>query len=204
MNLPLFSWNYTSDFHLFITFWSKLYNYPRQELYLDRINKLSFSREDLQCLFDWKNGMTPSAKKQASLDSKILPHLKLINQLKQPGQFDLESFLIHFKAVSAVWKIFLLHIIKPDTYPIYDQHIHRAFNYIHGLDFSKITPTISKKRKESFYFDYYFPFVQELEVNNLKQMDEALFAFGQFLKKPSNVALIEASMIDLNRTFPTA
>lgn len=84
--------------------------------------------------------------------------------------------------IYTVWKIFLLHIIKPVIYPIYDQHIHRTFHYIHNEDWSNISnDTITNRDKEKFYFEKYLPFIQNSNLKDLKQLDEAFFAFGQFL-----------------------
>jgi len=32
--------------------------------------------------------------------------------------------------MSAIWQIFLLHIIDPTNYPIFDQHVYRAHYYL--------------------------------------------------------------------------
>ena len=79
--------------------------------------------------------MVLSGGKQNSLDNKIKKKLFLINNLKTNDEIDLILFREEFKSLTTVWKIFLLHIIKPNVYPIYDQHIHRAFLYIHGKIF---------------------------------------------------------------------
>jgi DNA primase catalytic subunit len=35
--------------------------------------------------------------------------------------------------------------------------------------------------KLKFYFKEYYPFVKESNIKDLKKMDEAFFAFGQFI-----------------------
>jgi DNA primase catalytic subunit len=35
--------------------------------------------------------------------------------------------------------------------------------------------------KLKFYFEEYYPFVRESKITDLKKMDEAFFAFGQFI-----------------------
>ena len=111
----------------FINFWSKLYTFSNEAIYTESINKETFTKTDIQNLYKWKNGMKLSVLKQKSLDTKIKAKLSIINVFKKNDGIDLESFKNEFKNLTAVWKIFLLHIIKPDKYPIYDQHIHRAF-----------------------------------------------------------------------------
>lgn len=104
----------------------------------------------------------------------------------------MKEFKKEFKNVSTVWKIFLLHTIKPNKYPIYDQHIHRTFLFIHNEDWSNITnDTVTNKNKELFYFDRYLPFVESIDYSNLKKLDEAFFAFGQFLNTRNYAKLFE-------------
>ena len=170
-----------SDINSFIEFWSRLYSYPLQNLYNETIIKNQYEIDDIQRLFIWKNGMKLSNKKQLSLDVKIKSKLALINTYKQNNDWSVEDFQKQFVDLSAVWKIFLLHIIKPNTYPIYDQHINRAYNYIHNLPYSEISASMSNINKELFYFKTYLPFVEELNGLNLKKFDEAFFAFGKFL-----------------------
>jgi hypothetical protein len=161
----------------FLEFWSKQYYYPKnEELYTKNINKPKFEVVDINELYKWKNGMTLSVKKQKSLEAKILSKLDIINDLKHQKVTDLNFFLEEFLDVSFVWKIFLLHLIKPNTYPIYDQHIHRAFNYIHVDQMF-----IQKAKQHEFYFKHYLNFIKFEEIKNLKKLDEAFFAFGQFI-----------------------
>ena len=125
--------------------------------------------------------MKLSVLKQKSLDTKIKAKLTIINIFKKSDNIDIEAFKKEFKKVSAVWEIFLLHIIKPNKYPIYDQHIHRTFLFIHNEDWSNIQNTKNDKVKEKFYFERYLPFIEAQNIKDLKKLDEAFFAFGQFL-----------------------
>lgn len=165
----------------FIDFWSKQYYYPNNEhFYTQNIGKKSFERQDIIELYQWKNGMRLSTKKQESLEDKILFKLDIINDLKYHGLPVLDFFLEEFKEVSFVWKIFLLHIIKPNTYPIYDQHIHRAFKYLKAED-----SYIQEAGQHEFYFKHYLPFIEYEQIKDIKKLDEAFFAFGQFLNTKS-------------------
>lgn len=167
----------------FISHWSKLYSYYDDSKYKNNIDVIEFEPTNLIELYHWKNGMTlkGSGGKEKSLQDKILNRITLINQYKKLTHIDTEKFNDDFSDVSAVWRIFLLHTIKPKVYPIYDQHIHRTYNFIHNLEWQSINNTISGKRKLDFYYNTYLPYVQSLGVIDLKEMDEAFFAFGQFL-----------------------
>lgn len=191
MNLPILVTK-KNDINGFVKFWSKHYDYPLESLYNERINKEEFSHEDLQQLFIWKNGMKLSARKQESFKEKILSKRSFINKLKKEGDFDLEIFHLEFNNLSAVWKIFLLHLIHPDKFPIYDQHINRAYNFIHNLDYKNISAeSMTNKEKEEFYFETYIQFIRSLTEINIKSLDEAFFTFGQFINTKKYVQFIE-------------
>mgnify|MGYP003667904816 CR=1 FL=1 len=177
----------------FINSWSKLYSFSNEAIYSKSIVKETFTKTDIQNLYKWKNGMKLSVLKQKSLDTKIKAKLSVINTLKNDNEIDIDAFRKEFRNLQAtVWKIFLLHIIKPNKYPIYDQHIHRTFLFIHNEDWSNISNTsISNKAKEQFYFERYLPFIEAQNIKDLKKLDEAFFAFGQFLNTRNYSTLLQ-------------
>ena len=181
MNLVVLNNNQSEDLTQFIHSWSRFYTYFNEAVYKTSIVKKSFNIKDVQELYEWKNGMRLSVLKQKSLDTKIKAKLDVINSFKSSDCINIEEFKKEFKNLSAVWKIFLLHIIRPYKYPIYDQHIHRTFLFIHNEDWSNVKNTMSNKDKELFYFERYLPFIEATKFKDLKQLDEAFFAFGQFL-----------------------
>jgi hypothetical protein len=177
----------------FIDHWRNLYSYFDDSKYRLNIDKSEFSAEHLEDLFHWKNGMTlkGSGGKEKSLNEKILKRIDIINHYKKLHVIDLNQFNDDFSDISAVWRIFLLHTIQPNVYPIYDQHIHRTYNYIHNEEWQTINNTISDKKKIEFYYSTYLPFVQNIGTVDLKAMDEAFFAFGQFLNTRNQRYLLE-------------
>lgn len=192
MQLLHFEITKSYDINLFIDFWSRLYTFRNESIYNKTIIKVEFEIQDIQNLFEWKNGMRLSDLKQKSLNDKIINKLEVINFLKSKDEFELDLFNYEFKSLSAVWKIFLLHIIQPKKFPIYDQHIHRTFLFIHKKEFSNLSNTsIKDKQKEAFYFNEYLPFIDANEIKDLKKLDEAFFAFGQFLNTKDYKNLFE-------------
>jgi hypothetical protein len=182
MNLIHLEINKSNDLNSFIGFWSQLYSFSNELVYSKTISKSKFEIDDIQSLFEWKNGMKLSGLKQKSLENKIMNKLVIINFLKSSKDLDLDLFKREFKNLSTVWKIFLLHLIKPIKYPIYDQHIHRTYLFIHKKEFSELSiSSIKNIEKELFYFKEYLPFIQSNKISDLKKLDEAFFAFGQFL-----------------------
>jgi hypothetical protein len=180
LTFPILTNRQSGSLQEFISFWSKLYAYDNAGLYY-KIHYKVLSEKDIKYLYQWKNGMKLSQAKEKSLDTKIIKKLNIINSLRATTEFDLNYFLKEFKEVSVVWKVFLLHIISPSIYPIYDQHIHRAFRFMHNEASDGIKASMNEGIKLKFYFEEYYPFVKQSKIKDLKKMDEAFFAFGQFI-----------------------
>ena len=185
MKLPILEQKNINDFPKFIDFWAQMYKFKDDVPYDECINKKAFTEDDIQKLYEWKNGSKLSGAKQKSLDTNIKRKLSIINKLK--SDFDLNAFLKEFEDFRGfVWKIFLLHIIKPLEFPIYDQHIHRAYQFIFEKDWQSVSAQMNEKAKCEFYFQTYLPFVKsetkkyELEIRSL---DRGLFVFGGNLKR---------------------
>ena len=180
LTFPILTKTQSGSLQEFISFLSKLYAYDNAALY-DKIHYKVLSEKDIKDLYQWKNGMKLSQAKEKSLNIKILKKLNIINSLRATAEFDLDYFLKEFKEVSVVWKVFLLHIISPTMYPIYDQHIHRAYRFMNNEASDGIKASMNESVKLKFYFKEYYPFVKESKIKDLKKMDEAFFAFGQFI-----------------------
>ena len=180
LTFPVLTKTQSGSLQEFISFWSKLYAYDNAVLY-DKIHHKVLSEKDIKDLFQWKNGMKLSQAKEKSLKIKILKKIKIINSLRATTEIDLDYFLKEFKKVSVVWKVFLLHIISPSVYPIYDQHIHRAYRFMNNEASDGIKASMNEATKLKFYFEEYYPFVKQSKIKDLKKMDEAFFAFGQFI-----------------------
>jgi hypothetical protein len=105
----------------FVDFWSAFYDYPKEHLYAERIDKTEFTVDDIHKFYEWKNGTPLSQQKRNSLKN-ITNKLNIINELKK--DFNLDIFRREFNAISAIWKIYLLHLIVPQKYPIFDHVVH--------------------------------------------------------------------------------
>lgn len=183
MKLPILELNYRdlSDKD-FILFWSAYYIISKNDhLYTVRINNKRFTKSDIEKLFEWKNGMKVNGHipKQASIN-KVISRLKYVNELKT--NFNLIYFQLHFSDIAAIWQIFLLHIIQPKKFPIFDQHVYRAHIFLKHKIIQEIPNHQPSKLK--YYHNEYIPFVQKLkrEVKGLRKIDMAVWAFGKFLK----------------------
>ncbi|MDG4945104.1 hypothetical protein NMK71_01640 [Weeksellaceae bacterium KMM 9713] len=185
-NYPILELKNTSSIEEFISFWSKQYHFTNMDFYTQNINKDQFTADDILELYTWKNGMRLSTQKVNSIQEKVIPKLDIINKLKQDSTPNLDFFLQEFKSLSFVWKIFLLHIISPETYPMYDQHIHRTFCFLHPDN-----PRILNAKQHELYFDYYLDFIKNEEIKDIREMDKAFFAFGQFINTKQYISLVK-------------
>lgn len=179
MKFAKLSFEWTTAPQDFIQFWGAFYHYPKEHLYSDRIGKYQFTIDDIENLFEWKNGTPLSQKKKTSL-RRITEKIQIVNKLK--GNFDLDTFKKEFSSISAIWKIYLLHLVVPNSYPIFDQHVCRAFYFLTEKKIKEIPAT--NQKKENLYFKSYVAFFNDLANNSLsrKKADEALWALGKFLK----------------------
>ncbi|SEW40466.1 hypothetical protein SAMN05428988_5307 [Chitinophaga sp. YR573] len=169
-------------FKEFVAFWFSL-NIPsnKDHYYTDRIDKDQFTTGDIGKLFAWKNGMEINGHytKRASvinMQKKILH----INHLKEG--FELEYFTTHFGEIGAIWQIFLLHIIAPHIYPIFDQHVYRACQFLKSRQISEIPK--KKVAILEYYHNEYHPFFKDAckQFKQPRKVDLALKSFGTFLK----------------------
>lgn len=167
----------------FVDFWSLLYAYPQEDLYSDNIVKVKLCAGELKDLFVWKNGRTLSKAKDTSFQKKILAKLKTVNDLKQ--SFSLEKFDAEFGNLTTIWRIFLLHCIRPSEYPIFDQHVFRAMHYLENRSIGEISK--SERKKYAQYVEWYLPFftrTKQLSNRDYVKVDRALWSFGKALNLP--------------------
>ena len=194
LTFPVLTKTQSGSLQEFISFWSKLYAYDNAVLY-NKIHHKVLSEKDIKDLYQWKNGMKLSQAKEKSLNTKIIKKIDIINSLRATTEIDLDYFLKEFKEVSVVWKVFLLHIISPSMYPIYDQHIHRAYRFMNNEASDGIKASMNEATKLKFYFEEYYPFVKDSKIKDLKKMDEAFFAFGQFINIGNQKMLVESTFV---------
>lgn len=187
----------TEDLNVFVNYWKRFYDFPNDKLYSENIIHTRFDDIHIRKLFEWKNAMPleGSGGKFRSLEEKVLTKLNRINQYKVSDLIDFDQFNDDFKDISVVWRVFILHIIKPQHYPIYDQHVHRAFEFIHDGKWDDIKNTMQDKVKIEFYKEKYLPFIDQHRDINLKELDEAFFSFGRFLNTKKQQLVFAESKI---------
>lgn len=92
-----------------------------------------------------------------------------------------------WKGNSLVLPTFLLHVVAPDKYPLYDQHVERAKRVIT----CKIDMLHSGIKLHDYigYQEFFDNIVEDVfgskdaDLEKRKQLDEGLWAFGKWLKR---------------------
>jgi hypothetical protein len=94
---------------------------------------------------------------------------------------DVIKSLIDRKGFGFIWAVFAAHCIKPETYPLYDQHVYRTYIYLQSNG-SKAPNTAPNKWSE--YLNYCAFFNAQLSQTDLNQADcdRALWSFGKMIK----------------------
>lgn len=168
----------------FVSNWSDLYSYTIEEKYTNHINKVFDNKESFLELFKWKNG-TGNVIYERKLKG-VLNYWDKIDDLRElKKEFSWELFENKFEPQkgSTIWRIFLLHLINPNEFPIFDQHVSRFYHF-HKSGLIKELPTNPKKVYDSYKLEYKDWFSQIQQKYNLqpKKMDESFFMYGRMLK----------------------
>jgi hypothetical protein len=142
-----------------------------------RHNKILISRRFL----DW----TQEIKKRRSFSSELL------EQIRRHGLWSKNSLVI---------PVFLLHILNPWVFPIFDQHVERTRRFLTGQDLnvSSIGMQIDDYVQ---YTAFWFELLSDLgldvtiaEYECIKHIDEALWAMGKHLKQMEKVGKDRSSV----------
>lgn len=160
----------------FVEFWSRQYYYKDESLYAQNIGQ-SLTEQSVNALFRWKNGRRLSMQKQQSIEEHFVGRLNELNQFT--GSFNPKAFLNYFQGSGPIWRIFFLHIFRPQTFPIFDQHVFRAMKFIETGVASELPHDHAKCLK---LYDDYLLFHDKFAQHDGRTVDKALWAFGKFLK----------------------
>jgi len=167
-----------SDIYQFVEFWSQRYRYADEGLYDDNIG-LELTEQRILELFRWKNGTPLSERKRASVNQNYVERRHELTQFET--HIDAREFLNHFPNGGAIWRIFWLHCFRPNEFPIYDQHVHRAMAFIENGEAEEIPQ--HDPRKIDAYIERYLPFHEQFQAIDGRNVDRALWAFGKFINE---------------------
>ncbi len=164
----------------FVRFWAEAYDYPSDHLYTKNIGQ-PLTEERIRELFFWKNGGKLSRLKEKSVTDNYVSRiskLKTISKDTPPNQW-----LKDFRTGGAIWNIFFLHVWNL-KFPIFDQHVFRSMKFIQTGKVLEI-PSAATQKVEIYlkeYLPFYFQLERELKNSHPRDLDRALWKFGQFLK----------------------
>ena len=169
----------------FVEFWARRYNYRDEQIYRENI-KRPLTPESARELFAWKAMLMNSESIKAGnhpFVKTVILNLDRFQSLQLNTPEDANNFLTNeLENKGMIWKIFTLHIMYPDKYPIFDQNVYRAMHYLQTGTVKEIP---SKNcDKQTSYITEYLPFYNAHGYYPDRKLDKALFSFGQFLKIP--------------------
>jgi len=189
MNLPILHNTSSKDVNAFINYWEKFYDERYKEDYFEIITKPVWEISDIDRLFKWKNNMGKKEKKLGKTKriyvEKVVANLDWVNENRHKISYP--DFVNRFKKLGPIWSITLLHAMEPLSYPIYDQHVHRAYCFLEGkeLEELKTKDVYTRYQNEYLLFFKTFTFDVVKEYAQMKKVDNALWAFGKYLKQYS-------------------
>jgi hypothetical protein len=174
----------------FIQFWQRYYNdgkYPEKE-YLFHLKKdCRLMPEDLLYLLEWKNGKPLSKKKQliyenAKKNLDGLMKYRKLEKFKADYLSELYSLVSEIVRTGLIWRIFLMHVARPDVFPLFDQHVYRTYFFLKNGEITDKTLTEDDMKLYQEYYSYVTKLGDETSLG-LRTIDKAFFAFGKFLKE---------------------
>ncbi len=167
----------------FVKVWSELYDYGMEDVYNSNIDSSLENYKNFFDLYRWKNSVYNISIRKTKVIEEFWKKRKTLEELKYSFDWNLFEKEFQPEKSSCIWKIFLLHIISPNNFPIFDVHVYR-FHYFLKNNLIKEIPN-SQRLKYQYYKNEYFPWfnsIKDREGLNPKKMDESFFRTGQVLK----------------------
>ncbi|MCF2446217.1 hypothetical protein L0657_19830 [Dyadobacter sp. CY345] len=81
-----------------------------------------------------------------------------------------------------IWGLFTLHCCYPQTYPLFDQHVYRAFKYLTTK--GKALPVLAPDNWDEYstYKQFFMSLLEEYQME-YSELDRALWTYGKYLKQ---------------------
>lgn len=161
---------------IFVNNWTNVFPLPDEANYLRLLHQPELTEDALHYLLDWRFGIRGRRKQQ--LFSIASGYTGQLNTLRRQGPSEPLSLLASFTDLPAEWKVFLLHLVSPGTYPLLHPYTLAAYAYIRQLEPARLL----RKRREKFYVEEFLPFIaSEFFDIPMTKTDKALYAFGKFI-----------------------
>lgn len=184
----------------FIECWERYYDYANDDnrVYFAEINlDREVTPQNITRLLRWKDRRWLTHPKKADGEPnprviRVLDQLGSINGFRNGGLTADEFHAVTQNVFpnGMIWQLFLFHIARPSEWPIADQHVFRSYSLLfkapapdsvaayrsYAKAFRQLTETFRQSAaiQDNTSLDI---------VKTNKRVDNALFAFGQFLAK---------------------
>jgi len=168
----------------FIEKWSNRYSYSNEYKYHNNIDHVLNDKQSFLEVFKWKNGTGDVIyEKKLTVIEGFYKKIEILRNLRLEFSWDLFENEFEPTKNSPIWKIFLLHIIDPKEFPIYDQHVFRFYNFVKTGVITEI-PTNLNQIYDGYKNEYKIWFNQIRREFSLdpKDMDKSFVTYGKVLK----------------------
>ena len=147
------------DSATFVEFWARRYKDRNERIYQEYI-KRPLTPKSVRELFAWKampiNSKSIKTGKHPFVET-VITSLDRFHGLPLNTPEEANNFLTNeLKGKGMIWKIFTLHIMYPDRYPIFDQNVYRAMRYLQTGAIEEIPG--KDNDKQTRYINEYLPF----------------------------------------------
>jgi hypothetical protein len=187
--------------HAFVAFWRQFYNYRitvlDDEVLIDYHAELNLGQdlteENVRRLLRWKDRHQltdrilsgPNAGRDNPRVLRVLRDLDAINRFRRGAiaEDEIRRTVSAIFPSGIIFQVFLIHIAAPHDYPIADQHVFRTCSLHTRHELGQTWDGYL------FYRQYFSGIAKAVgvplvpaSIPDLKKIDDALMAFGQFLK----------------------
>ncbi len=170
----------------FVDFWSCVYHHedessaqPDSEFVVHlRWPGGKLRPQDIDWLFEWKNGGRLSAAKE-QVPVSVKQRLDRLNRLRG-GPYDKLQPLADECTEGSVWMRFVCHIVSPELCSLWDRYVLRSFQILTGRqeEPSQIDEDRAYRDYTRFFHDAVMRIGGTTEIPAFRRLDQALFAFG--------------------------
>lgn len=181
----------------FINSWRKFYQSDenKDKIYFENLKSFDeLTEESFQNLFEWKNGMRLSPKKQESLDKIKHDLSNIVIKFEKCGNLECDfkkiyDYSYNFFKDGYIWNLFFLHILKYNNCPIADMYAYKAYNYICNGENELPVYNWDTYIKYMNFFNEIATKTNRTTKESRKEIDEALWGFGKFLENYSKILI---------------
>lgn len=101
---------------------------------------------------------------------------------------DLVTRLCRRNGFGFIWAVFVLHSVRPETFPLYDQHVYRAFRWLETNGSETPDQAMTSWSHYQSYAKWFSRIVEESSLPYWT-LDRAIWTFGKSVKKPKKASL---------------